>query len=344
MLYATTRSNTDAYTAQRVLQDRRAADGGFYVPFRLPVLSESEIASFREKSFNKSVAEILNLLFNTQLTSFDLDLTVGRYAVRLEMLNTRLIMAECWHNPQWEFKCFVNDLVSLVRQEENTGFESGDWSEIGVRIAVIFGIFSELMRRDIAASDKPVDISVVAGDFSAPMSAWYARAMGLPVGNIVCSCNENGNLWNFICHGQLRTDGISVPTCIPEADIVIPSGIERLIYACGGPEEVQRYLEAVRQGKTYYAEDKFLQKLRQGIYVTVTSQHRVLETIPNAYTTHDYILSPSSALNYIGLQDYRARTGECRNALILTEKSPRTDASLVAQVLGFTQQTLERLL
>lgn len=344
MLYATTRNSTDAYTAQRVLQDRRASDGGFYVPFRLPVLKEEEIASLKEKSFHKNVAEILNLLFNTHLTSFDLDLGVGRYSVRLEMLNTRLIMAECWHNPQWEFRCYVKDLLRLVRQEESSDFESGDWSEIGIRIAVIFGIFGELMRHGIADTDKKVDISVVAGDFSAPMSAWYARAMGLPVGNIICSCNENGNLWNFICHGQLRTDGIAVPTCIPEADIAIPTGIERLIYACGGHEEVQRYLEAARLGKTYYADDKLLQKLRQGIYVTVTSQHRVLETIPNAYTTHDYILSPSAALNYIGLQDYRARTGECRNALIFTEKSPRTDVSVVARALGFTQQTLEKML
>ena len=107
---------------------------------------------------------------------------------------------------------------------------------------------------------------------------------------------------------------------------------------------MQRYLEAARLGKNYYADDKLLQKLRQGIYVTVTSQHRVLETIPNAYTTHDYILSPSAALNYIGLQDYRARTGECRNALIFTERSPRTDVSVVARALGFTQQTLEKML
>ena len=343
MLYVTTRNNRDAYTAQRVLQDRRAPDGGFYVPFRLPSFSEEEIASFGEKSFNKCTAEIINLLFNTRLTSFDLDLGVGRYAVRLEMLNTRLIMAECWHNPQWEFRRLVRDLITLILGEESDPVP-GEWTEIGVRIAVLFGIFGELMRHGMAAADKKVDVSVVAGDFSAPMSVWYARAMGLPVGNIICSCNENGNLWNFICHGQLKTDGVAVATCVPEADIVVPAGIERLISACGGCEEVSRYLDTVRQGKTYYAEDKLLQRLRQGLYVTVTSRNRVLETVPNAYKTHDYILSLSSALNYIGLQDYRARTGECRNALIFTEKSPRTDLGTVAEALGLSVQTLEKLL
>lgn len=343
MLYATTRNNLDTYTAQRVLQDRRAPDGGFFVPFRLPEFSETEIAVFREKSFNRCVSEVLNLFFHSNLTNFDLDLTIGRYAVRLEMLNQRMIMAECWHNTQWEFDRLVKDLVNLVRQE---AFSCGscDWAEIGVRIAVQFGIFGELMRHDMAGSDKKVDVSVVGGDFSAPMSVWYARAMGLPVGNIICSCNENSNLWNFICHGQLRTEGIAIQTCVPEADIVIPAGIERLIYAYGGCSEVEQYLEALRQGKNYYVDDRFLQQLRQGLYVTVTSQQRILDTIPNVYATHDYILSLSSALNYIGLQDYRARTGECRNAVILTEKSPRTDAAIVAEVLGFTSETLEKLL
>lgn len=343
MLYVTTRNNQDAFTAQRVLQDRRAGDGGFYVPFRLPVFTETEITAFGEKSFNKCVAEILNLLFNTRLTGFDLNLAVGRYAVRLQTLNTRIIMAESWHNPQWLFSCLSQDLMDLVRGEKAAPI-SGEWAEIGVRIAVLFGIFGELMRHDMASIEKKVDVSVVAGDFSAPMSVWYARAMGLPVGNIICACNENGNLWNFICHGQLKTDGVAVPTVTPEADIVVPAGIERLIYAVGGCDEVQRYLEALRLGKTYYVEEKLLHRLRQGIYVTVTSQQRILETIPNVYATHDYILSASSALNYIGLQDYRARTGECRNALILTEKSPRSDASLVADALGLTRQTLEKLL
>ena len=125
---------------------------------------------------------------------------------------------------------------------------------------------------------------------------------------------------------------------------MVPAGIERLISVCGGCEEVSRYLDTVRQGKTYYAEDKLLQRLRQGLYVTVTSRNRVLETVPNAYKTHDYILSLSSALNYIGLQDYRARTGECRNALIFTEKSPRTDLGTVAEALGLSVHTLEKLL
>ena len=61
-----------------------------------------------------------------------------------------------------------------------------------------------------------MDISVVCGNFDLPMSAWYARAWGLPIGNIICCCNENGNLWNLIHHGQFRQDPVSVRTGTPE--------------------------------------------------------------------------------------------------------------------------------
>ena len=218
------------------------------------------------------------------------------------------------------------------------------WAETGVRIAVLFGIFGELIREGLADSDRKIDISVLSGDFSGPMSAWYARTMGLPIGNIVCCCNENGALWDFICHGQLRTDGVAVKTAVPEGDIAVPEGLERLIALYGGPEETMRYVETLHRGGTYYAEDAFLSRLRQGIYVTVSSSKRIISTIPSVFSTHNYLLASASALTYAGLQDYRARTGEMRTALILTEKSPCCDKKAISQALGITEEALDQYL
>ena len=84
-----------------------------------------------------------------------------------------------------------------------------------------------------------------------------------------------------------------------------------------------------------------LHRLRQGLYVTVTSDHRVLSMIPKICSTHRYILSPYSALAYAGLQDYRSRTGESRPALLLAEKSPLRDAQTVASALNISVEALE---
>jgi len=342
VLYKTTRNNSDTFTAQRVLTMKRGPDGGLFVPFRIPKFSPAEINEFGKMNFNFRLAEILNLLFGTRLTAYDIDLAVGRSTVRLQQWGQRLILAECWHNPQWQFSGMVSDLSGLLVSEQNASLDPEGWAETGIRIALLFGIFGELIREELASYEKPVDISVISGNFSGPMAAWYARTMGLPIGNIVCCCNENGNLWDFICHGQLRTDSIALRTVVPEADVVVPDGLEHLIAAYAGTEEVMRYVEMVRQGSTYYVDEGLLGRLRQGIYVTVSSERRILSTISSCLSTHGGLIAASSALAYAGLQDYRARTGTSRPAVILTEKSPRLDAELSARILGISEQELEK--
>ena len=344
MLYVTTRNNRDAYTAQRALRESRGPDGGMYVPFREPRFTPEEIGYLSEKPINACVADVLNRLFKTKLTPWDVDFAIGRYAVRLEKLGHRVVVAECYHNLEADFSRMVSALTALLRGEEASLPHNGDWAPVGVRVAVLFGIFGELMRQGIADQNNKVDLAVVSGDFSAPISAWYARRWGLPIGNIICACNENGNLWDFICHGQLKTGDVAVSTLTPEADVVVPASLERLIFGCAGVSEVERYLDAVRRGGTYYMDESLLRRMRQGIYVTVTSQRRILDTIPSIYGTRQYILSPYSALTFAGLQDYRARTGESRTALLLAEKSPQRDADVVANALGISEEMLKHYL
>ena len=65
MLYQTTRTVNDSYTAARALSEDRGPDGGFFLPLRLPQFSKAEIKKLGEKSFSENVAETINLLFNT---------------------------------------------------------------------------------------------------------------------------------------------------------------------------------------------------------------------------------------------------------------------------------------
>ena len=337
MLYVTTRNNRDAFTVQHAVKENCSADGGFYLPYQVPQFSAVEIASLQNQSFNQCIADVLNKLFSTELTSWDIDFCIGRYPVRLNPLGHRIIVGETWHNPDWNYERMVSSLMRCLSKDEST---PTDWVRIAVRIAVLFGIFAELQRSGITM----VDISVVAGDFSAPISAWYARHWGLPIGNIICCCNENNNLWDLICHGHLRTDDVSVPTIIPEADIVLPKDLERLIHACGGTAEVEQYLSCCRSGNAYTPSDPVLAKLRQGIYVSVVSSKRSERTIPHVYRTHDYVMEPCSAMAYAGLQDYRVKTGVTRHAIVLSEKSAVCEKKMVAKTLDITEEKLLQIL
>ncbi len=344
MLYATTRNHTDAFTAQRVLTRKRGGDGGFFVPYRLQRLTEEELLAMEGRNFNANLATMMNHLFGARLTGYDIDLAIGRRCARLQQLGQKIVMGEPWHNTDWDFSRMVRDLSKLVLTDQSQMPETEGWANIAVRMAVLYGMVAELIREGIAGKENPVDISLIAGDFHRPMAAWYLKAMGLPIGNIVCCCNENAALWDFICHGQLRTEAVALKTLIPQADVAVPEGLERLIDLYGGPMEVEHYVETVRQGGNYYLEEGMLKRLRQGIYVTVSSEKRILSTIPNAYGTHGYLLGPSSALAYAGLQDYRARTGAMRSALIFTERSPGLEREAVAGALGIDISELSQYL
>lgn len=341
MLYVTTRNSKDAYTAHRALCEKRGPDGGVYVPFRKPNFTEADIEALAGKPFNACVAEVIDLLFNTRLSRWDVDFCVGRYPVRLHTMSHRIIIGECWHNPEWDISYMVCNLANRIRVKGNAG-DLGDWPEIGVRIAILFGIFGELQRAGVASLQTPVDVSVLSGDFAAPMAAWYARSWGLPIGNIVCCCNENSSVWELFHHGEFRTGSIAVKTAVPDADVAVPVSLERLLHACGGYAETHKYVEACRRGGVYRPNDVILSRLRGGMDVSVVSGKRTESAIINVYRTHSYLMGPYTAMAYTGLLDYRARTGESRYSLVLAEKNPSRDLTVVSGAMGVPAEELRK--
>lgn len=340
MVYVTTRNPQETYTAYHALNEQRSGDGGFYVPVRLP---QVELCGWEKGSINQSIADVLNTLFPVQLSGRDIDLSIGKAPVRLVSMNHRITVAESWHNLDWDFSRMVKNITALIRGTRDTELSHGSWAEIAVRTGVLFGVYTELLRQGMPKRTK-IDISLPSADCSGILSAWYARAMGLPIENILICCNENNNLWELINHGEMRTGRVAVDTTTPECDKTVPEMLEQLIYACAGPEEVCRFLACCREGRTYFPEPEILEQLRRGIRATVVSQKRLADTIPGAYGTHGYVFGPYSALTYAGLMDYRARTGENSHGLILSERGALLDDAFVADRMGISIEKLHEIL
>lgn len=335
MLYITTRSRRDAYTTQRALRENRGPDGGMYLPFRGPSYTPEEWKALAAAPFGQRVAEILNRLFGTRLTCWDVDVCIGRSPVPIVPLGHRTLTAELWRNPGESYDHMARELAAQLLDESKYGT---GWVAIALRIAVLFGIYGQLN------TEEPTDISVISGDFTAPISAFYAKQWGLPIGTIICCCNENSGLWELLCHGQLRTDATNVHTAIPEADVALPEQLERLVFEAGGEAEVARYLEVCRRGGTYAPSDPVLADMSRDFRVSVVSSSRIGQTIASVYRTHNYVLPPSAALAYAGLMDARAKPGLKKTALILSEKSPALDGRLTAASLNVPERELKELL
>lgn len=324
MLYVTTREKFDAFTPARTLASDTAADGGRYLPYKMP-----GIENFEDKSFGQNVADILNLFFGCGLSAWDVEFCIGRYPVRIASMGQKIQICECWRNLDGSYEKLERHLASRIREAFGDDQKVTSWLRIAIRVAVLTAVFGELRRQGIT---EPVDIAVAQGDLSLAMAAWYARRWGLPIAGIVIGCGDGSDVWDLLHGGQLRTAGGYLPE------------LERLIHGALGIDENLRFCDIADHKGVYIPTAEMRRALIDGLYTAVVSRERMLAAIPNVYSTISYILEPDAAIAYSALMDYRARTGESRYALILEDRSPAECAQQVSAALKITDDKLKELL
>lgn len=344
MLYVTTRGTQDAFTAYRTIRQDRGPDGGFFIPMQMPVLSQTDIVKLIQNSFGQNIADVLNLLFGTKITEWDVDVAIGRRGFTTKAAGHRILMGQLWHDSEGGFSWAIRSLAKLVVPERKEGTALFNWLDLGIRLAVVLAVFGELMADGTISRDKGVDVAVTTGSFAMPMALWYARQMGLPIKTLICGCNENGIVWDLLHRGEANTGMLAVKTSTPEADFAIPPNFERLIHATLGQEEALHYWWSCTEGRTYSLTEGDMGVLSKGVFAAVVSMDRVATIIPSVYRTNRYVLDPYGALAYGALSDYRARTGSAGQALVFTEKGPLCEAVSVAKCLNISQQELKRIL
>lgn len=340
----TTRSKHDVYTAPVTLRHHKAPDGGMFVPFRMPVLERDQIIALGEKSFGQNVADMLELFFGVKLSGWDVDMIIGRRPCMLKPMNYRMVVAELFRNPDGDMDRVIHALSQRIHPDGTLIGAPSDWSQMAVRIALLVGVFGDLLRAGQIQPNTPVNIATSVGDFSGPMAAWYARQMGLPIDTVICGCNENGGPWELLHRGELDADAPVQHTATSACDHAVHPALERLVCGACGYEESGHFSWDIGEGGTYQPEPGAWEALRQGMFAAVVSHVRVETIIPSVYRTNQYILGSYSALAYGALADYRARTGGGSLTVLLAEKSPLTEMEAVARCMSITPAELRRRL
>lgn len=310
MLYITTRSNRDAFTAHKTLIGDFPQDGGLYVPFQIPFFSNDDISKLNQKSFSEIVADILNIFFSARLSGWDIECSIGRNPVKFAKLVNGIYISELWHNLEKNYNYLKKGIYCLLCKDIDADHIT-EWAEIAIRISVLFGLFGELLRSGVVSVDKKIDIAVNADSQTELAAAWLARKMGLPIQNIVCCCHENSSVWSFIRKG---TTGSCVKNRI--------HSIEYLIFGTLGFAHTNSYAEACGNRIYSITEDE-LAVLNADMFTSAIGTSRIPSVINSVLRTDNYMLYDDAAFAYGGLQDYRSSTGVNKPALILAEMLPK---------------------
>ncbi len=307
MLYVSTRKTTDTYTAHRALHEGSAPDGGLFVPFHLPPFTAEEMTSFHGQTPGEVIARILNHFFGLRLTGWDVECAIGRTPFKMQVMNHRLIVAEAWHNSHGNQDYLMKNLFAMATGKGFSTSMPDGWTYIAIEIALLFAIFSSLE----AIPENGLDIAVSTGDYRDVLAVVYAKDMGLPINVIICACDENGTSWDLFNRGELS----ALASTGSEVKY-----LEHLLLKRMGVNELQRYYDAAARRSVYRVAPELLERLNGDIFAAVVSTSRVDSIISNLYRTNQYYMHAGAALIYGGLQDYRARTGEVKDTLIVAKQ------------------------
>jgi len=318
MLYVSTRNPADHHTGYRALHEIYAPDGGFFVPYRLPVLTKEECFTILSGTPTEAISRVLNLLFGLRLNGWDVECSVGRTPFKFETIGQRIHCAEGWRNPAGRWEYLVANLYNLMTDGRSNGMIPEGWALIAIQISLLFGICAAIDDMP----DSGIDIAVAAGDFADIVAAGYAKDMGLPVNTILFSCNENCAAWEFVTRGVFNTSASVINTAVQELDLPHPRYLEMFIFKELGTVEAGKYLAHCRAKTAYTIQAEQINQLHECYYAAVVSTERAEDIRVNLANANHYRADICTALVCGGLLNYRSRTGLSKDTLILAKRRP----------------------
>ena len=230
-----------------------------------------------------------------------------------------------------------NELKKKLKEE---GFllSSANSINIGRLIPQIvyyfYGYFDLVNKQKIKEGDK-INIVVPTGNFGNILAAYYGKKMGLPIGKLICSSNENNVLTDFLKTGVYDKRRELILTESPSMDILISSNLERLLFEANNRDslETKKLMEELNS-KGVYSISQNAKEFLNDFYGNYANINEVYEAIKYVYDNEQYLMDTHTAVGYVVLEKYRNETSDYRQALVASTASPYKFPRSICNALG----------
>ncbi len=242
---------------------------------------------------------------------------------------------------------FNNKELAARMAERGYRFSSANSINIGRLIPqVVYYVYAytRLVGQGAVREGEKVNFVVPTGNFGNILAAYYAKEMGVPVGKLVCASNENKVLFDFFETGTYDRNRDFILTTSPSMDILISSNLERLIYhaAEGDAAATAARMESLAEDGRYTITSEM--RVRMGDFLGGwASQERCAGQIRRIYERTGYIMDTHTAVASAVYHDYRERTGDTAETVIVSTASPYKFAAAVMGAIDGKYQGMDDL-
>ena len=176
-----------------------------------------------------------------------------------------------------------------------------------------------LLKNGIIKDGEEINFDVPTGNFGNIFAGFYAKALGLPIKNLICASNKNNVLTDFFANGKYNKNRPFFKTNSPSMDILISSNLERFLYYANGSNESKvsnLMFDLITKGEYDFTNPY------PYFYAYSTDEAKTLEVIKDVYNKYNYLVDPHTAVAYNAFKEYEKETGDKAITVVVSTASP----------------------
>lgn len=215
----------------------------------------------------------------------------------------------------------------LAEELEREGFQFSSANSINIgrlvpQVVYYVYAYASLIRMGKLKDGERMNVVVPTGNFGNILAAYYAKNMGLPIGELICASNDNKVLYDFFRTGNYDRNREFILTTSPSMDILISSNLERLIYKIAGSEEKNKaFMESLSDSGAYEITDEMKAELKD-FYGNYATEEEAAASIRKLYEDTGYVIDTHTAVAAAVYDKYKIETKDLTTAVIASTASP----------------------
>lgn len=234
---------------------------------------------------------------------------------------------------------FADEEFNRLLGEKGFMFSSANSINIGrlvPQIVYYVYTYAQLLKEGRISAGESINIVVPTGNFGNILAAYYAKCMGIPVGQLICASNKNNVLADFMKTGVYDRRREFFVTNSPSMDILISSNLERFLFEISGRDSsiVSGLMDRLRREGVYEINADMKENLKV-IYGGFADEAETLEAIKKVFEISGYVIDTHTAVAYAVYERYKEETGDIRAAVIASTASPFKFPKSINEALHF---------
>ena len=228
--------------------------------------------------------------------------------------------------------CKGRDLQGAMLSSAN----SINIGRLAPQVVYYFRAYGDLVKAGRIAPGDKVNFVVPTGNFGDILAGYFAKAMGLPVGRLVCASNANDVLTEFISTGRYDRRRPFYKTTSPSMDILVSSNLERLLFLLSRDSAyVAGLMQQLSADGAYQLSGELLDKLQQDFSCGCCDDQGAADVIGRLWRERRYLCDPHTAVAWSVAEQLDAELrGTGAPTVVLSTASPYKFPAAVLSALG----------